>query len=341
MKFILALSLVFSYVLAQVDYYSVMELSKDCSFNEVIKAHMRLSDKYNPANNPGDREAARKYEQIQRAKAILTDWNLRSIYNQRGENVVKMVERHKKVGRDDNEQRTQDSLIEWQVSLEQLYNGDDIKFTLNKNVVCPVCGGKGGKIATCPKCHGHGVTLKNVQMGPMTVQMQTHCDQCGGQGSWIEKRCVRCDGRKVVQESKPLVAKVERGMKDAEEIIFQKEAEQYPGYVAGDLIFILKQTPHSLFDRIGNNLYMDMEISFEEALLGFTRSIKHLDGHLVTIDRHEVTQPFQTIVMHGEGMPIMNEENTFGDLHITFKVKMPKLTPEEGKKLASILSNSS
>ena len=80
----------------------------------------------------GDKEAATKYLQVQRAFAIFSDWNKRNIYNQQGEGVVAVVERHQKYGRAENEQRARDSIVEWQVSLELLYNGGSIPFTINK-----------------------------------------------------------------------------------------------------------------------------------------------------------------------------------------------------------------
>jgi DnaJ-related protein SCJ1 len=66
-------------------------------------------------------------------------------------------------------------------------------------------------------------------------------------------------------------------------IIMEKEAEQVPDMALGDLIFTLKQKPHKTFKRVGNNLYIDITITLEESLLGFKRTITHLDGHVVNI----------------------------------------------------------
>jgi len=53
--------------------------------------------------------------------------------------------------------------------------------------------------------------------------------------------------------------------------------------IPGDVIFTVKQAPHNKFKRVGDNLYNDLKISLEEALLGFTKRVSHLDGHLVEI----------------------------------------------------------
>ena len=70
-------------------------------------------------------------------------------------------------------------------------------------------------------------------------------------------------------------------MADGNEIVFEREAEQIPDMIPGDVIFTIKQTPHPKFKRVGDNLFTDINISLEEALLGFKKRIGHLDGHLV------------------------------------------------------------
>ena len=127
-------------------------------------------------------------------------------------------------------------------------------------------------------------------------------------------------------------------MKDGEEIIYSKEASQLPNVIPGDLVCIINQIPHPVFERIGNHLYTDIEITLEEALLGFLKIIKSLDRRDVIIERKGVTPPFHSMIITGEGMPIKGTSR-FGDMHVTIKVKLPELTSEESKELASILNN--
>ncbi len=76
---------------------------------------------------------------------------------------------------------------------------------------------------------------------------------------------------------------IERGMKDGDEILFEREAEQVPDMIQGDLVFTIKQKQHNRFKRVNDNLFVDLSVTLEEALLGFTKRINHLDGHLVEI----------------------------------------------------------
>lgn len=72
---------------------------------------------------------------------------------------------------------------------------------------------------------------------------------------------------------------VERGMRNNEQILFERQGEQRPDMIQGDITFVISQTPHNVFKRIENNLYINLDISLEEALLGFSKTISHLDGH--------------------------------------------------------------
>ena len=68
-------------------------------------------------------------------------------------------------------------------------------------------------------------------------------------------------------------------MAGGDTILMEKEGEQVPDMAKGDLVFTIKQKSHSKFKRVGNNLYMDLQITLKESLLGFNKTIKHLDNH--------------------------------------------------------------
>jgi DnaJ-related protein SCJ1 len=86
-------------------------------------------------------------------------------------------------------------------------------------------------------------------------------------------------------------------------------------------------------------LFIDMEISLEEALLGFKKRLNHLDNHLVEVasNYNEVIQPFQWKVVQGEGMPKKNYYSEFGDLHAKMIVNFPKSLNEEQKRLIKMI----
>lgn len=95
----------------------------------------------------------------------------------------------------------------------------------------------------------------------------------------MANKCGKCKGNRLINESKLLEITVEKGVANGDTVLFKKEGEQVPDLARGDLIFTFKQKPHNRFKRVGNNLFMDLQISLEESLLGFKRTILHLDNH--------------------------------------------------------------
>lgn len=179
-----------------------------------------------------------------------------------------------------------------------------------------------------------------VNMGMMQMQMQQPCQQCGGKGNTMAAKCKKCRGGRLIQETKLLEINVEKGMSDADTILFEKQGEQVPDQARGDLVFSIRQRPHNRFKRVGNNLFMDLTISLEESLLGFRRTITHLDNHQFEVksSHNEIIQPDQWTVINGKGMPHRDDPSSFGNLHLKMKVVLPKtMTPTQVEQIKQIL----
>ena len=92
----------------------------------------------------------------------------------------------------------------------------------------------------------------------------------------------------------------------------------------------LKAAKHAVFTRNGTDLQMEMKISLREALLGFEKSIRHLDGHPVSIRQGTISSHGQVLTLKDEGMPVHGVPSEFGKLHVRLVVVMPKrLTSDE------------
>jgi DnaJ homolog subfamily B member 11 len=101
--------------------------------------------------------------------------------------------------------------------------------------------------------------------------------------------------------------------------------------------------PHPVFERRGDDLYTNVTISLQDALLGFNMEITHLDGHKVSVSREKVTWPGARIRKKGEGMPNFENNNLHGTLYISFDVKFPTqdFTDEQKEKLKEVLQQPS
>lgn len=157
------------------------------------------------------------------------------------------------------------------------------------------------------------------------------CDECGGKGKMIRHKCPICSGTKVQRGSEQLTIVIEPGMADDATIVFDREADEAPDLVPGDVIFDIRTRPHSIFERRGDALYTYVTISLEQALLGFNLEIKHLDGKAVRLTRGEAVTPFGFVqTLKGQGMPIKGSRGDFGDLFVEYKVVFPeKLSKDE------------
>ena len=129
-------------------------------------------------------------------------------------------------------------------------------------------------------------------------------------------------------------------MSNGDTIVLEKEAEQVPDLARGDLIFTIKQKPHGTFRRVGDNLFITTTLTLEEALFGFKKTVKHLDGHMVTIqpEPDQIMQHEEWLIIKGEGMPKRHTPSEFGDLHIKCKVKLPtRLTEKQIETIEAVL----
>jgi len=230
----------------------------------------------------------------------------------------------------------QNIVIELQCTLEDLYNGRDFEVLQRRQVLCHHCRGTGAEdpndVTKCPVCQGSGVKVVNQQLAPGFVQrVQTTCDKCGGKGKIIKATCGHCHGTKVNIGEQFVVVIVEKGMPDGYEIVSPSDADQNPDEEPGDLIFKIKTMPHKLFTRQGNDLYLTTRITLLQALVGFSVSFNHLDGHVVTIERTEVTPHgfIQRVV--DEGMPFHSFSSQKGNLYVTYEVTFPTYVSESQK----------
>jgi len=226
----------------------------------------------------------------------------------------------------------EDSVIPYDVTLEDLYNGKTVKMNMEKEVVCSGCKGSGArgnaKPKPCVNCEGKGCTFTKSQIAPSRLgTSRVKCSECDGQGEKLrpKDKCKRCKGEKTVQEKTRQEIFIERGMSDGQRIVLAGSGDQEPGIPAGDVIFVLRAAPHDSFERSGNDLITNVTITLSEALLGFSRIlITHLDGRGIKVSSpRKTTNPGSCIIIRGKGMPIHKHPDQKGDLYIRFEVEMP------------------
>jgi len=330
------------------DYYDILQVKRHSTKQEIRKSYKKLSRKYHPDKNPGNKEAEEKFLKITEAYEVLMDDQKRGIYNKYGKEGLKNRQEQRgnpfsffhnfnNGGPRDEERKGPSIKIDVTVSLKELYLGATIDIDVNKRMLCPHCGGTGANsydgYMTCPVCGGTGHKKLQFMLGPgIFQQVQAICDSCHGTGRIIKDKCEVCHGEKVIRGNDIVSFVIEKGMKDGDEIVVEEEAEQAPNTTPGDLIIKLVMQKDKIYTRKGDDLYRKLEISFFESLLGFKRTINHLDNHEVNIERSGITKPNFVIKIPTEGMPTKN--GGYGDLYIEIVVLYPeKLTNVQVKAI--------
>ena len=236
-----------------------------------------------------------------------------------------------------NEERRGDDIrLDLSVTLEDLYKGRVYEVELKQQHLCSSCRGSGARkesdVTQCPVCQGRGIQVKMVSLGPgFMQQVQQPCERCSGKGKIIKHKCPICKGAKVVKGKKKLDVMVEIGMPDGHKIEFEHAADEHPDHAAGHIIFTVNTLPHPRFVRKGNDLHYTETITLLESLVGFKRTITHLDGHIVPIQTKSVTQHGDVQRIAKEGMPYHGSSSSKGDLFVKYEVVFPTTLTKEQK----------
>ncbi|KAF4578673.1 Type I HSP40 co-chaperone [Pleurotus pulmonarius] len=326
-------------------FYDLLEVPPNASEADLKKAYRKKALRLHP-DKGGDPEV---FKDVTHAYQVLSDPEKRSIYDARGE--AGLSEQGGMGGMDPQDlfsqlfgggffgggsgrsqgpRKTKDLVHRVSVSLEDLYKGKTTKLSLTRNIICAKCKGKGGKegaVRPCGGCGGRGIRVTMRQMGPMIQQIQSACDECGGNGEVInpKDRCGTCKGKKVISDKKLLEVHIDKGMKGGETIQFRGESDQSPTAEPGDVIIVIEEKPHERFTRKDNDLIIEVDIDLLTALAGGQFAIRHLDDRalLVKIEPGEVVKHGDVKVIHGQGMP-SRRHHELGDLFVKLNVKFPE-----------------
>lgn len=221
-----------------------------------------------------------------------------------------------------------------QLTLDQLYFGHSFTMYLDRSRMCLPCTGTGAsKRESCTGCGGRGMTVQTMNLGGMVVQTQGPCSTCDSTGFRTTELCSTCQGTKKQNEKKAIDVKVVAGAQDGDILTFTEVCSESPEYEkAGDLLLQIETKP-TAWKRKGSHLEIDVTINLAESLLGCRVSLEghpSLEQTLVQIPPGSFTG--DTYCSTGQGMPVQNTVNQYGDLYINIKMA---ISHRERAELAS------
>lgn len=348
--------------MAKRDYYEVLGLSKGASEEEIKKAYRKLAMKYHPDRNPDNAEAEEKFKEASEAYEVLSDGDKRSAYDRMGHsafeggggfggggfNAQDIFSNFGDIfgdmfggrsgGGQQRQKRGADLRYVMELSLEEAVKGVKKTISFTAPAVCEGCNGKGAKkpedVVTCTTCHGSGQL--RMQQGFFSVN-QT-CPTCHGRGKMIKNPCDVCHGSGVNDRKRTLEVSIPAGVDNGDRVRLTGEGEAGgAGVQSGDLYVEVVVREHSVFQRDGADLYMDVPVSFTDAALGKEVEIPTLDGR-VSLKVPEGTQTGKLFRLRGKGVKPVRT-SMVGDLLCRVVVETPvNLTGRQKELLRELQS---
>ena len=365
--------------MAKRDYYEVLGVDKSASADEIKKAYRKLAIKYHPDKNPGNKEAEEKFKEAAEAYSVLSDADKKAKYDQFGHAGVDGAGPDFSGGfgnlndilndlfggafgggfgggfggfggfgsgqRRERVYRGRDIRVRVKLTLEEIARGVEKEISIEKNVPCPDCGGRGARnssdIKTCPACNGTGQVQRVVNSFLGQTVTYSTCQQCGGEGKVISNPCHTCNGTGLVRQRETIKVKIPAGVEAGMQMTVQGEGHAAKNNgINGDLLVVIEEQEHPDFRREGSNLLYTKVISVVDAMLGCEVDIPCLDGKQ-KIKVEPGTQSGTVTRLRGKGLPSVNSYGT-GDLYVKIAVWIPKkLTKEEKALFESMRHNES
>jgi molecular chaperone DnaJ len=347
--------------------YDTLGLKKGASQDEIKKAYRKLAAKYHPDKNPGDASSEEKFKEVQNAYDTLSDPEKRKSYDQFGTANGRpgfdprdfnfrgggnfRVEDLGDLGdlfgglfgrggtrtRRPQPERGSDIEAVVNLSFEDSLRGLETKIPVEVTTACRECGGSGAQPGTtpiiCPECNGRGVVSESQGL----FALSQPCPRCRGNGTVIEKPCAKCGGTGQERRTKRYSVKIPAGVKDGTRIRLKGKGEPGAnGGPAGDLHVVTRVSRSRLYERRGDDLVIDVPVTYPEAALGTTVEVPTPYGERLSLKVKAGSQDGTLLRMRGHGAPKLNSSGR-GDLLARLRLVVPKkLTKKEKEALEEL-----
>ena len=353
------------------DYYEVLGVSKDASLAEIKSAFRKLAKKYHPDISK-EPNAAEKFKEAEEAYSVLSDETKRKQYDQFGyaafnggagasgfngfsgfdfgdinlDDIFDMFGGGFSSGFSSfggrrgstRRQKGADRVIQVDLDFEEAAFGCKKVINLTLNEKCEDCGGVGGHGSkTCDKCHGSGTITGQQQTLFGAFMTKTTCDKCGGSGTIFEETCRTCRGTGKIKRNKDIEVTVPAGVDTGNQLRISGKGEAgINGGPNGDIYLEFYVRRHPIFERDGNDIYLDMPITIVDAILGAKIDVPTLYG-TVKVSVPAGSDSGDKLRIKGKGISDVNNGRK-GDMYIILNVITPKKLSRDQKKLFESLA---
>ena len=298
------------------DYYKVLGVERKATKDEIKRAYRKLALKYHPDRNPGDPKAEEKFKELNEANQVLSDPAKRSRYDQLGESYANWQQ--------GGAPNTGFNWEDWFTqapggggarvevgNLDDILGGGFSEFFSRIFGGMPDMGSVPGRRGV-PQRRSRAERPAYQQEAPISLSEAFHGTT----------RRVEIDGRR-------LEVKIPPGARSGTKVRVANAIQTAGSGQSADLFLVIQVTEDRRFERKGNDLHTEITIDLYHAVLGGEVTVPTLAGNVV-LTIPPGTQPGQSIRLTRRGMPQLRDPQSFGDLFVHIKVKLPReLTPQQ------------
>lgn len=353
--------------MAKRDYYEILGVKRSATDIELKSSYRTLAKECHPDRNAGDKEAERRFKELNEAYEALKDPQKRAAYDQFGHAAFEggmggrggpgfgpdfassmsdifddlfgeFMGGRRGQGGGGGRSRTgreagADLRYNLEITLAEAYAGKTAQIRVPASVKCETCSGAGAKpgtkAKTCTTCGGMGKV--RASQGFFTIERT--CPVCQGRGEMIDDPCVDCAGSGRVQKERTLSVNIPAGVEDGTRIRLAGEGEAgLRGGAPGDLYIFLSIKPHEFFQRDGADIFCKVPIAMTTAALGGQIDVPTLEGTTTRVKIPEGTESRKQFRLRGKGMPVLRSKVS-GDMYIEVDVETPKNLTRKQREL--------
>jgi molecular chaperone DnaJ len=330
--------------------YDTLGVPKNASADEIKKAYRKLAREHHP-DQGGDET---RFKEIQGAYDVLSDPEKRQQYDafgsangRRGGGGPQFQEFDLGdlgdlfggifggggFGRQRGPMPERGADLETHVTVlfEDALHGAEVRVPVELATACRTCGGTGAEPGTaptvCPQCGGRGVTSDSHGL----FALSQPCPRCRGNGTIVEHPCATCRGTGRERATKTFNVKIRPGIKDRSRIRLAGKGEAGTnGGPAGDLHVVVHVEPSPLYTRRGDDLIVDVPVTYADAALGASVEVPTPDGP-ISLKVPAGSQPGKLLKVKGRGAP--RPKGGKGDLLARVKVTVPEKVSKRQREL--------
>ncbi len=356
------------------DFYEVLGVSKNASKDDIKAAYRKLAKQFHPDINKAT-DAEKKFKEVQEAYDVLYDEQKKAAYDQFGHAAFDQAAGgnpfqgggfggfsgfqdvdmgdifgsffgggQRRTRQPSGPQRGADTQMRLRIDFMDAINGKKLIIPIQYDESCVTCAGTGARsssdLETCRQCGGSGKQRVRQRTILGMMETETICDNCQGRGKKIKHECQTCLGKGFNRVKTDIEVNIPAGINSGQQIRISGKGERGDlGGPNGDLYLEIAINKHPHFSREGNDIHLEIPLSFVDATLGVTIDIPTVYGD-VSMIIPSGTQPEKVLKIKGKGVKDLRGQAP-GDQYVHLKIETPSnLTKKQRELLESFRDES-